>query len=54
MILVSNEVGSGIHPATESGRVFRDAQGRLNQRIAEVADRVELLVAGLPIVAKGG
>ena len=54
VILVSNEVGSGIHPATESGRVFRDAQGRLNQRVAEVADRVELLVAGLPIVAKGG
>lgn len=54
VILVSNEVGSGVHPATESGRSFRDAQGLLNQRVAEVADRVELLVAGLPIVAKGG
>lgn len=52
LVLVSNEVGSGIVPATSLGRRFRDAQGRLNQRIAAAADRVELLVAGLRLVLK--
>ncbi len=52
-VLVSNEVGSGIVPANAEARRFRDLQGRLNQRIAARADRVVLLVAGLPMVVKG-
>jgi adenosylcobinamide kinase/adenosylcobinamide-phosphate guanylyltransferase len=51
-VLVSNEVGSGIVPATPLGRRFRDAQGRLNQQVAAVAGRVELIVAGIPLRLK--
>jgi adenosylcobinamide kinase/adenosylcobinamide-phosphate guanylyltransferase len=52
-VLVSNEVGSGIVPDNDLARRFRDAQGRLNQRIAAIADRVVLVVAGVPLVVKG-
>ncbi len=52
VVLVSNEVGSGIVPDNELARRFRDAQGRLNQRMAARADRVVLMVAGLPVVVK--
>jgi adenosylcobinamide kinase / adenosylcobinamide-phosphate guanylyltransferase len=52
VVLVSNEVGSGIVPGNELSRRFRDMQGRLNQRIAARADRVVLMVAGLPVVVK--
>jgi adenosylcobinamide kinase/adenosylcobinamide-phosphate guanylyltransferase len=52
-VLVSNEVGSGIVPENAEARRFRDLQGRLNQQIAARADRVVLLVAGLPLVVKG-
>jgi adenosylcobinamide kinase/adenosylcobinamide-phosphate guanylyltransferase len=51
-ILVSNEVGLGIVPATPLGRAFRDAAGHLNQRIAARADRVLFMVAGLPLTVK--
>ena len=48
VVAVSNEVGSGIVPATPSGRRFRDELGVLNARIAGEADRVWLVTAGLP------
>jgi adenosylcobinamide kinase / adenosylcobinamide-phosphate guanylyltransferase len=52
LILVSNEVGQGIVPSTPLGRRFRDDQGRLNQRIAEVCDAVVFVAAGCPILLK--
>lgn len=53
VVLVANEVGSGIVPDNVLGRRFRDLQGLLNQRIAASADRVVLMVAGLPLAVKG-
>ena len=53
MVVVANEVGSGIVPDNALGRRFRDLQGGLNQRIAAQADRVVLMVAGLPLTLKG-
>lgn len=53
VILVSNEVGLSLVPETPLGRAFRDAQGRLNQAVAQVCDRVEFVAAGLPLTLKG-
>jgi adenosylcobinamide kinase/adenosylcobinamide-phosphate guanylyltransferase len=53
VILVSNEVGSGVVPAYALGRRFRDIVGEINQRVAAVADTVLLMVAGLPFPLKG-
>ena len=54
IVLVSNEVGSGIVPAYAAGRQFRDLLGEMNQRVAAIADSVVLMVAGLPMWLKGG
>lgn len=51
-IIVSNEVGMGVVPPYELGRVYRDLLGRANQRIARAADRVYWMLAGLPIEVK--
>lgn len=45
-VIVSEEVGLSVHPATELGRLFVDALGSLNQSVAAVADDVALVVAG--------
>jgi len=52
IIIVSNEVGSGVHPPTEIGVRFQDTLGGVNQRVAAVADRVTLMVAGVPMLIK--
>jgi adenosylcobinamide kinase/adenosylcobinamide-phosphate guanylyltransferase len=50
--VVSNEVGLGIVPENRLARRFRDEQGRLNQKVAALADEVLFLVAGLPMKVK--
>jgi adenosylcobinamide kinase/adenosylcobinamide-phosphate guanylyltransferase len=52
LIVVANEVGAGIVPTTKVGRIFRDLQGLANQRVAAAADRVLMMVAGIPIQIK--
>lgn len=52
VILVANEVGLGIVPLGEVSRKFVDEAGRLNQRLAQVADKVLFVAAGLPLALK--
>jgi adenosylcobinamide kinase/adenosylcobinamide-phosphate guanylyltransferase len=54
LVLVSPEVGLTVVPSTRAGRLFADALGTLNQRLAAVCDRVVLVVAGLPMTVKPG
>jgi adenosylcobinamide kinase/adenosylcobinamide-phosphate guanylyltransferase len=54
VVVVANEVGMGIVPENALARAFRDHAGRLNREIAALADRVILVVAGLPLVVKNG
>lgn len=53
LIIVSNEIGSGVHPESPSGRLFRDELGRLNARVASICEEVVLVVAGIPMKLKG-
>jgi adenosylcobinamide kinase/adenosylcobinamide-phosphate guanylyltransferase len=54
VIMVSNEVGLGLVPEYPLGRLFRDLAGQVNQRLAERADQVCLVTAGLPMLLKPG
>jgi len=53
VILVSNEVGSGVVPSFPTGVLFRDVLGELNQKVAQIADNVLVMFAGLPLALKG-
>jgi len=53
VIVVSNEIGFGVVPLGAATRQYVDELGRLNQRIAALADRATLIVAGLPVALKG-
>ncbi|RLD75415.1 MAG: bifunctional adenosylcobinamide kinase/adenosylcobinamide-phosphate guanylyltransferase [Bacteroidetes bacterium] len=52
LIIVSNELGMGVHPEQEVARKFADLQGWMNQFIAESSDEVYLMVSGLPMKVK--
>ena len=52
VILVTNEVGSGIVPEFPLGRIYRDWAGIMNQRLAQICDEVFLVTAGIPMEIK--
>ena len=52
LILVTNEVGAGLAPSYRLGSIFRDIAGRVNQMLAERADKVYCLISGLPLRLK--
>ena len=52
VVIVSNELGLGLVPATKPVRAFRDLAGRVNQQVAAEADEVYLVVSGLPLRVK--
>lgn len=52
LILVTNEVGSSIVPEHHISRVFRDIQGRINQRLGKISDNVYLVTCGIPVKIK--
>jgi adenosylcobinamide kinase/adenosylcobinamide-phosphate guanylyltransferase len=52
VVIVTDEVGSGVAPATEIGNAFADALGEVNQLIAAESDRVYLVVSGAPVRLK--
>jgi adenosylcobinamide kinase/adenosylcobinamide-phosphate guanylyltransferase len=52
LVLVSPEVGLTVVPATAAGRCFADELGAINQRLADLCDRVVLVIAGQPVAVK--
>jgi adenosylcobinamide kinase / adenosylcobinamide-phosphate guanylyltransferase len=54
VVIVSNEVGGGLVPEHPVARAFRDLQGFANQRLAQAADTVVFIIAGLPLRLKPG
>lgn len=52
IVAVTPEVGMGVIPESAAGRLFRDELGRLNAQVAELADEVVLVVAGIPLTLK--
>lgn len=54
LLVISNEIGMGVHAETEIGRKFTDLQGWMNQYMAAKADQVLLMVSGIPVTIKGG
>ncbi len=52
LIIISNEIGMGVHAETEIGRKFVELQGWINQHIAAKADKVYFMVSGIPVTIK--
>ena len=52
VVIVSNELGLGLVPATKPVRAFRDLAGRVNQQVAAEADEVYLTISGIPLRLK--
>ncbi len=52
IIIISNEIGMGVHATTEVGRKFTELQGWMNQHIAKNADKAILMVSGIPVTIK--
>ena len=52
LIVVSNEIGMGLHGTTKPGRDFVELQGRINQKIAASAEEAILMVSGIPVSIK--
>jgi adenosylcobinamide kinase/adenosylcobinamide-phosphate guanylyltransferase len=52
-IIISNEIGLGLVPPYQMGRIYRDLLGWANQRLAREVDKVIFMVAGIPMIVKG-
>jgi len=52
IIIISNEIGMGVHAQTEVGRKFTELQGWMNQHIAKHANKATLMVSGIPLTLK--
>lgn len=53
IIIITNEIGMGVHAETHIGRKFTELQGWMNQFLAKKADKVVLMVSGIPVTIKG-